>query len=259
MSALLKLVNVTKQFGGLTAVDNLSMNIDSGTIHSLIGPNGAGKTTTTNLIEGVYPPTSGKIYFQDMDITGKETYEIARYGLGRTFQNIKLYNTMTAVENVMVGGHQLASLGLFASLVRVRKFNHEEKVLREKAEELLAYVGLSEIRNEYVKNLPYGKKKVLELARALMTDPQLLLLDEPAAGLNPSERSAFIDLLNRIHKQGKTLFLIEHNMDVVMNISEMITVINFGAKIAEGTATEVQNNSEVIKAYLGERYKVINE
>lgn len=256
MSAILKLVDVTKQFGGLTAVDDLSMDVETGTIHSLIGPNGSGKTTTTNLIEGVYPVTSGKIYFKNTDITGKETHEIARYGLGRTFQNIKLYNTMTAVENVMVGGHELARLGLLASLVRVRDFNREERMLKEKAEELLAYVGLSGIRDEYVKNLPYGKKKVLELARALMTDPQLLLLDEPAAGLNPSERSAFIDLLNRIHANGKTLFLIEHNMDVVMNISEMITVINFGAKIAEGTAAEVQNNPDVIKAYLGERYKV---
>ncbi|MCX7027158.1 MAG: ABC transporter ATP-binding protein [Spirochaetes bacterium] len=256
MPAILRLENVTKQFGGLTAINNLSMSIESGTIHALIGPNGAGKTTATNIIEGVYPLTSGKVYFRESDITGMPTHEIARHGLGRTFQNIKLYNTMTTLENIMVGGHQLAKLGLLPSLVRMREFNREEKMLEEKADYLIDYVGLSGIRNEYVKNLPYGNKKVLEIARALMTDPELLLLDEPAAGLNPSERSSFIDLLKRIHDNGKTLFLIEHNMDVVMNISQKITVINFGAKIAEGTTREIQNNPDVIKAYLGVRYKV---
>lgn len=256
MAAILTLKNITKQFGGLTAVNDLSMTVEEHSIHALIGPNGAGKTTATNMIEGVFPPTSGQIFYGDTEITGKSTHEIARLGIGRTFQNIKLYNTMTALENVMVGGHQLTQMGLLESVFNYPRLRSEEKMLREKAEMLLDYVGLSSTRNELVKNLPYGNRKVLEVARALMMDPKLLLLDEPAAGLNPSERAEFIQLLYRIHDQGTTLFFIEHNMDVVMSISKMITVVNFGAKIAEGTPTEIQNNPEVIKAYLGERYQV---
>jgi len=175
--AMLRLQNVTKRFGGLTAVDGLSLEVVPGTIHALIGPNGSGKTTTTNMIEGVFAPTSGKIFFKDMDITGKPTHEIARLGIGRTFQNIKLYNTMTALENVMVGGHQLTKLELFPSLFRIKAFAREEKMLREKAEEMLSSVGLYAIRNELVVNLPYGNRKVLEVARAMMTAPELMLLD----------------------------------------------------------------------------------
>lgn len=256
MATVLSLRNITKQFGGLTAVDNLSMDVEEHSIHALIGPNGAGKTTATNMIEGVFPPTSGHIFYKDTEITGKSTHEIARLGIGRTFQNIKLYNTMNALENVMVGGHQLTKMGLVESVFHFTGLRKEDKMLKEKAEMLLEYVGLYDIRNELVKNLPYGNRKVLEVARALMTDPDLLLLDEPAAGLNPSERVAFIQLLYRIHDKGTTLFFIEHNMDVVMSISKMITVVNFGAKIAEGTPTEIQNDPEVIKAYLGERYQV---
>lgn len=256
MATILELKNVTKKFGGLTAVDNLNMKIEEHEIHALIGPNGAGKTTATNMIEGVYHPTSGQILYKGQDITNLSTHEIARLGIGRTFQNIKLYDTMTALENVMVGGHELTKLDLFPSIINPIGLFKEEKMLKEKAEMLIEYVGLSSIKNEYVKNLPYGNKKVLEVARALMMDPELLLLDEPAAGLNPSERSYFVDLLLRIHSEGKTLFFIEHNMDVVMNVSHQITVVSFGKKIAEGTPKEIQTNPEVIKAYLGERYKV---
>ena len=256
MAAILTLKNITKQFGGLTAVNDLSMTVEEHSIHALIGPNGAGKTTATNMIEGVFPPTSGQIFYRDTEITNMNTHEIARLGIGRTFQNIKLYNTMTALENVMVGGHQLTKMGLVQSVFNYKGLRAEEKMLREKAEMLLDYVGLYNTRDELVKNLPYGNRKVLEVARAMMMDPKLLLLDEPAAGLNPSERAEFIQLLYRIHDQGTTLFFIEHNMDVVMSISKMITVVNFGAKIAEGTPTEIQNNPEVIKAYLGERYQV---
>lgn len=256
MATMLELKNVTKKFGGLTAVNDLSMKVEEHEIHALIGPNGAGKTTATNMIEGVYHPTNGQIFFKGQDITNLKTHEIARLGIGRTFQNIKLYDTMTALENVMVGGHQLTKLDLFPSILNPKGLMDEEKMLKEKAEMLIDYVGLSGIKNEYVKNLPYGNKKVLEVARALMMDPELLLLDEPAAGLNPSERAEFVDLLMRIHSEGKTLFFIEHNMDVVMNVSHQITVVNFGAKIAEGTPQEIQTNPEVIKAYLGERYQV---
>lgn len=256
MAAILRLEHITRVFGGLQAVSDLSMEVEEHTIHALIGPNGAGKTTTTNMIEGVYPPSSGKIFYKEVELTGKPTYQIARHGIGRTFQNIKLYDTMTALENVMVGGHETTKLGLTASLFRIRAAAREEELLREKAQRLIEYVGLGNIQNEYVKNLPYGNRKVLEVARALMTDPELLLLDEPAAGLNPSERAGFIELLHKIHESGITLFLIEHNMDVVMSISQMITVINFGAKIAEGTPDVVQNHPEVIRAYLGDRYKV---
>lgn len=256
MAPILTLKNVTKQFGGLTAVNDLSMVVEEHSIHALIGPNGAGKTTATNMIEGVFPPTSGQIFYRDTEITNMTTHEIANLGIGRTFQNIKLYNTMTALENVMVGGHQLTKMSLLESVFNYKGLRAEEKMLREKAEMLLDYVGLYNTRDELVKNLPYGNRKVLEVARAMMMDPKLLLLDEPAAGLNPSERAEFIQLLHRIHEQGTTLFFIEHNMDVVMSISKMITVVNFGAKIAEGTPTEIQNNPEVIKAYLGERYQV---
>lgn len=256
MSAMLELKNITKKFGGLTAVNDLSMVVNEHEIHALIGPNGAGKTTATNMIEGVYHPTSGQIFFKGEDITTKSTYQIARLGIGRTFQNIKLYDTMTALENVMVGGHQLTKLDLFPSIINPVGLLKEEKMLKEKALMLLDYVGLLSIKDEYVKNLPYGNRKVLEVARALMMDPELLLLDEPAAGLNPSERAEFVALIRRIHDEGKTIFMIEHNMDVIMNVSDQITVVNFGAKIAEGTPKEIQTNAEVIRAYLGERYKV---
>lgn len=255
MSTLLNIENVTKKFGGLTAVDNLTIGVKENTVHALIGPNGAGKTTVINLIFGTLKSNSGRISFRGDGIDEEPTYKIARKGIGRTFQNIKLFSSMTAVENVMIGGHTETKIGLLKMLYNPFAASKEEKTLREKAEEILNFLGMYELRNELVKNLPYGRQKVLELGRALMSNPSLILLDEPAAGLNPSERLEFMSIMGRLYKQGKTIFLIEHNMDVVMNLSHKITVLNFGAKIAEGTPDEIQNNEDVIKAYLGERFR----
>ena len=225
MATMLKLDHITKKFGGLVAVNDLCMEVKEHEIHALIGPNGAGKTTATNMIEGVYPPTSGHIYFMDKEITNMQTYQIARLGIGRTFQNIKVYNTMTALENVMVGGHQLTKLDLFPSILRPFKLRQEEKMLREKAEHMLDYIGLYSIRNELVKNLPYGNRKVLEIGRALMTDPQAHPSGRAGGGPEPLRARRLHPPAAAYHDEGKTLFFIEHNMDVVMNVSQMITVV----------------------------------
>ncbi len=259
MATILQLDKVTKRFSGLTAVDNLSMQIEEKSIHALIGPNGSGKTTTLNLIDGVLKANSGTIAYNNETISQLPTFKIAQKGIGRTFQNIKLFNSMSVVENVMVGGHFSTKMGLLNFVFNISGANKEEKRLREKAEAILNFIGLYGLKDELVKNLPYGRQKVLELGRTLMGDPRLILLDEPAAGLNPSERVEFISILNKVFDQRITLFLIEHNMDVVMNISHKITVLNFGAKIAEGSPKEIQNNDEVIKAYLGEKFKIRKE
>lgn len=254
MNSILKVMNATKMFKGLTAVDNLSFEMKDHTIHSLIGPNGAGKTTTVNLITGVYPLTSGSIEYDGTVISGLPTYKIARLGIGRTFQNIKVFPSMTVLENVMVGGHQQTKLGLMRGVFDFKGSRAEETKLREKAEAVLDKIGMYNFKNEFMKNLPYGRQKISEIGRAMMNDPKLILLDEPAAGLNPSERAELIQVILKTYKEGFSYFLIEHNMDVVMNISNYITVLNFGRKIAEGTPKAIQNNEEVIKAYLGSKY-----
>ncbi len=253
-SVILKLTDISKRFSGLLAVDGLNIDVKEHTIHSLIGPNGAGKTTAVNLITGVLPLTTGKVEFNGEDITGLKTFEIARRGIGRTFQNIKVFPTMTLLENVMVGGHQLTRIGIVRGILDFKNTRKEEKMLQEKAEALLNKLGMYDLRNEYMKNLPYGRQKISEIARAMMTDPKLILLDEPAAGLNPSERAELVSVIQKSFEEGFTFFLIEHNMDVVMNLSDHITVLSFGRMIAEGDPAAIKNDDEVIKAYLGSAY-----
>ncbi|MEA4898639.1 MAG: ABC transporter ATP-binding protein [Christensenellaceae bacterium] len=255
MATVLKLEGLAKRFHGLVAVSDLSIDVEERTIHALIGPNGSGKSTTVNLITGAYPSSGGRVFHRGTEITNRPAYEIAQTGINRTFQNLKLYRSMTVLENLMVGMHVKTTQGFFSFLVNPMRTAREEREMREKALEVLTFLGLYKLRGEYVNNISYGRQKMTELGRSLMNDPKLLFLDEPAAGLNPSERVEFIDILLKVFDSGIDLFLIEHNMDVVMNISHMITVINFGMKIAEATAKEIQTDETVIQAYLGNKYR----
>ncbi|MFC4803790.1 ABC transporter ATP-binding protein [Filifactor villosus] len=252
MSSVLSLKNVTKRFGGLTAVDTVNFEIQQGEIYGLIGPNGAGKTTIFNLITGVYDITEGEIKFHDKVLNGKKPFQIAELGVTRTFQNIRLFKKLTTYDNVLTACHRSANYGFFDTLVRNKKFRAQEKELREKTRSLLELMGLWEYRDMVSSNLPYGLQRKLEIARALALDPALLLLDEPAAGMNPEETISLMELIREIRDRfNLTVLVIEHHMDLIMGVCDRIYVLNFGKPLAEGTPEQIQNDPHVVEAYLG--------
>ena len=257
MAELLKVDNVSMVFGGLRAVSNLSMHIDEGELIGLIGPNGAGKTTAFNMITGVYTPTEGKVYFNGQQSSGKKSYQVTQMGMARTFQNIRLFSELSVIDNVKIAYNMHVTYNLADAIVRDGKYLSEEEFITQKALDLLKIFHLEEEAHEVAKNLPYGKQRRLEIAGALATEPKLLLLDEPAAGMNPQETKELMEMIRWIRKEfNLSILLIEHDMGLVMGVCERIYVLEYGMKIAEGTPEEIKQNARVIEAYLGE--EVIN-
>ena len=257
MAELLKVDNVSMIFGGLRAVSNLSMYINKGELIGLIGPNGAGKTTAFNMITGVYTPSEGDVYFNGVKSSGKKSYQVPQLGMARTFQNIRLFSELSVIDNVKIAYNMHVTYNLVDAIIRDKKYLNEEDFITQKAMDLLKIFHLEGEANEVAKNLPYGKQRRLEIARALSTEPKLLLLDEPAAGMNPQETHELMEMIRWIRdKFDLSILLIEHDMGLVMGVCERIYVLEYGMKIAEGTPEEIKHNSRVIEAYLGE--EVIN-
>ena len=249
--SLLRVDALAKKFGGVNAVEDLSFEIRPGAVYSIIGPNGAGKTTLLNLLTGIYQPSAGRIEFDGQDLTGRAPYVYARHGIARTFQNLQVFFNMSALENVMVGRYLQERCGLAAALLRSRRLARSERECRDEAAELMRYVGLQDYLSAGSDAMPYGALKRLEIARALATRPTLMLLDEPAAGLNPTEALELDNLIGRLTGRGVTVVLVEHNMRLVMGVSDQILVLDYGRKLAEGPALAVRNDPRVIEAYLG--------
>lgn len=252
MSRLLEAKSITMQFGGLKAVDSLSFEINQGELMGLIGPNGAGKTTVFNMLTGVYQPTAGEVIFDGQSLKGKKPYQISHMGVTRTFQNIRLFRDLSVLDNVMIAGGQHIQYGIFASVLKTQQFLKEERELKEKSLKLLSIFGLDKYANDEAGSLPYGQQRKLEIIRAMATDPKLICLDEPAAGMNHNETHHLMETIAKIRKEfNLTVLLIEHDMKLVMGICEKIVVLDHGVKIEQGTPKQIQTSAKVIEAYLG--------